>query len=231
MGAPAPGRLACRARHGIDIGIKFAYHSRWIASARADARRTVEENNLTANEQPDGLLIDFIQTILGIGAVIASVVVVIGLLFLMVTRANPNMAPEQAAAPAPTPAAAESQAPSEAEETPEASPEAPSEEVLALGAEVFQAQGCGACHTLEGVSQGVVGPNLSNLPDVAPERAAAAGVADAAAYVHQSIVEPGAYVVEECPTGPCPPGTMPANFGQVLSDEEVNALVQYLLTQ
>jgi mono/diheme cytochrome c family protein len=185
----------------------------------------VEENTLTANEQPDGLLIDLIETIAGIGAVVTGLVLLVGLLFLMVTRAHPGSGGERAAAQARATTPAETSAPSEASEA------APSEEVLALGAEVFAAQGCGACHTLEGVSQGMVGPNLSNLASVAAERAQAAGVADAEAYVHQSIVEPNAYVVEECPTGPCPMGTMPTNFDRVLSDEEVNAVVQYLLNR
>lgn len=226
MGAPPPGRLVHQWLDWIDIGTKFAYHSRWIASAWVNTRPTVEENNLTANEQPDGLLIDFIETILGIGAVITGVVVVIGLLLIMVTRANPTMGGERAAVPAPMTTPAESQAlPGEEE------PEAPSEEVLALGAEVYETQGCGACHTLEGVSQGVVGPALTDLSAVASDRSAAAGVADAVAYVQQSILAPNDYIVEECPTGPCPTGTMPANFDQVLSDEEVDALVQYLLAQ
>jgi mono/diheme cytochrome c family protein len=227
MGAPTARRLVHRWRDWIDIRTKFAYHSRWIASAWANARRTVEENNLTANEQPDGLLIDLIETILGIGAVITSLVVVMGLLFIMVTRANPGLGGESAAASAPTTAPADAQArPDE-----EGQPEAPSEDVLALGAEVFATQGCGACHTLEGVSQGMVGPSLTDLPAVAPDRAAATGVADAAAYVRRSIVAPNDYIVDECPTGPCPPGTMPANFGQVLSNEELDALVQYLLAR
>jgi hypothetical protein len=66
---------------------------------------------------------------------------------------------------------------------------------------------------------------------VAEERAKDAGVADAAAYIRQSIVDPNAYIVPECPTGPCVVGMMPQTFGQTLSEEEVEALVQFLLAQ
>ncbi len=100
-----------------------------------------------------------------------------------------------------------------------------------MGEQLFQSQGCVACHTIEGVAQGAVGPDLTDIGDKAEERAKEAGVADAAEYIRQSIVDPNAFVAPECPTGPCPPGVMPQNFGSTLSEEQIDALVQYLLTQ
>ncbi len=49
-------------------------------------------------------------------------------------------------------------------------------------------------------------------------------------YIHQSIVQPNAYIVPECPSGPCAPNLMPQTFGQTLSPAELDGLVQYLLT-
>ncbi|MBS1253034.1 MAG: hypothetical protein MAG451_02079 [Anaerolineales bacterium] len=186
---------------------------------------------MNANEQPDGILLDLIRYAMNIATVVGGLVLVAGLLVIMVVRANPASGPspggEQAsqAVPAPT------EAPAAGEPAEPEAPEAPSPGLLALGEEVFVNQGCGACHTIEGVAQGVVGPALTNMGAVAGGRAGEAGVADAEAYVRQSIVEPNAYTVEECPTGACAPGVMPANFGDVLSEEELDALVEYLLVQ
>jgi hypothetical protein len=44
-------------------------------------------------------------------------------------------------------------------------------------------------------------------------------------YLHQSILEPDAYVVSGFPEG-----TMPKVWGDVLSDEQVDQLIAYLLT-
>ena len=49
-------------------------------------------------------------------------------------------------------------------------------------------------------------------------------------YITQSIVEPNAYIVPECPTGPCAPNLMTQTLGDTLSEAELNGLVQYLLT-
>jgi hypothetical protein len=43
-----------------------------------------------------------------------------------------------------------------------------------------------------------------------------------------SILEPNAFVVPDCPLGPCLTNIMPPNFAQALSDDEVMALVAYL---
>jgi hypothetical protein len=49
---------------------------------------------------------------------------------------------------------------------------------------------------------------------------------DARSYIEQSILEPGAYVVDGFPDG-----VMPPNLGDRLSDAELQALVDYLLGQ
>jgi mono/diheme cytochrome c family protein len=104
----------------------------------------------------------------------------------------------------------------------------------AAGQEVFlNVGGCGACHTIQGVegANGQVGPELTHIATIAQDLAPEAGVADAQAYIRQSILEPNAYVVEDCPTGACVPGTMPQNFGELLSDKQLNDVIAFLMQQ
>lgn len=107
----------------------------------------------------------------------------------------------------------------------------PESQLVTVGGELFKSEGCVSCHTIGGVSQGQVGPDLTHIGTVAAERAAEAGVDSAETYIRQSIVEPDAYIAPECPSGPCPPGVMPQSFGKVLSKDRIEALVQYLLEQ
>jgi mono/diheme cytochrome c family protein len=77
---------------------------------------------------------------------------------------------------------------------------------------------CGSCHTIGKVSFGKIGPDLTNIATRAD-----------AAYVRESIVDPRAVIAENCPSGPCLPEGMPALFGQALTEEEIDALVWYLM--
>jgi cytochrome c oxidase subunit 2 len=95
---------------------------------------------------------------------------------------------------------------------------------LAAGRVVFNKYGCGACHTLEDANTGgVVGPSLNGIGSRAGERVE--GV-DAVDYIRTSIVDTDAYVVEGYP-----PGVMPADFSQLMTEEELDVLVEYLLSQ
>ena len=112
--------------------------------------------------------------------------------------------------------------------------------VFARGKDVYQRAGCTACHAVKGVgTQGDVATDLTNFGVVALERIASEDyktnlqgqppATTAAEYIEQSIVHPDAYTYPKCPTGPCPKGTMPANFQQVIRDPaDVKALVAYL---
>ena len=85
------------------------------------------------------------------------------------------------------------------------------------GRQIFASQGCTSCHTFKPAgSTAQVGPDLDNL---AADARKAGQPLDA--YVHESIKDPGAYVVPGFSNGVMP------SFGQ-LSDEQVDALVQYL---
>jgi cytochrome c oxidase subunit 2 len=84
-------------------------------------------------------------------------------------------------------------------------------------AALFESQGCSGCHEFEPAgSKGQIGPSLDNL--AADAQKAGKPVDE---YVHESIRDPGAYVVPGYQNG-----TMPTF--SALSDDEVDALVQYL---
>lgn len=112
--------------------------------------------------------------------------------------------------------------------------------VFERGKQVYQRAGCTACHTVKDVgTQGEVATDLTHFGTVAWERIASEDylknlqgqppATTAAEYIEQSIVHPDAYTYPKCPTGPCPKGTMPTNFQQVIRDPgDLKALVVYL---
>jgi mono/diheme cytochrome c family protein len=83
------------------------------------------------------------------------------------------------------------------------------------GAQVFASNGCGGCHTLAAAgSGGVTGPNLDEA--LTPGESMAA--------IEKMIVDPNAQIAKGYP-----PDVMPQNFGETLSQKEVEDLVQYLI--
>jgi mono/diheme cytochrome c family protein len=84
----------------------------------------------------------------------------------------------------------------------------------AAGKAVFEAQGCGACHTFAPAgANGQVGPDLDT-----------ALKGKNAAFVRESIVDPNKEIAKGFP-----PNVMPQDFGQKLSDKQLNDLVAFLL--
>ena len=81
---------------------------------------------------------------------------------------------------------------------------------------------------IEGVegAVGQVGPELTQIATVAADRVEGQSAEE---YIRTSILNPGAYVVEQCPTGPCA-NIMPQNYGEQLSTQELDDIVTYLLT-
>lgn len=82
----------------------------------------------------------------------------------------------------------------------------------ARGEELFLTYGCTGCHgNLEDQASAAVGPWLGDIEEVGATRIEGY---TAPMYVYESILHPSAYIVEECPTGPCagPPSAMPDNF-------------------
>jgi cytochrome c oxidase subunit 2 len=86
------------------------------------------------------------------------------------------------------------------------------------GLAAFKSNGCSACHTFKPAgSTATTGPDLDNLPTYA-QRAGK----PLAAFVHQSIVDPNAYIEKGYQ-----PGIMPATFKN-LPKAQLDALVQFL---
>lgn len=87
------------------------------------------------------------------------------------------------------------------------------ETASADGAALFDSQGCAGCHALAAAgSTGAIGPDLDT----------SLGGADLA-FIEESIVDPDAALAKGFEGG-----IMPANFGEVLSPEELDALVQFI---
>ena len=85
---------------------------------------------------------------------------------------------------------------------------------------VFNQNGCSACHTLSAANaSGKVGPDLDKL--VAYAKTAKQPLEP---FVHQSIVDPGAYVQPGYSDG-----IMPTSFGQSLTKEQLDHLVAFLV--
>jgi cytochrome c oxidase subunit II len=81
------------------------------------------------------------------------------------------------------------------------------------GATVFADNGCASCHTLKPANAtGTVGPDLDKIDN------------PTSAFIKQSIVDPNKVV-----TKGFQPNIMPQDFGQKLSPDELDALVEYLL--
>jgi cytochrome c oxidase subunit II len=87
------------------------------------------------------------------------------------------------------------------------------------GLAVFQAQGCGSCHTFKPAgSTGKVGPDLDDLATEAKK----ANRGDLPAFIRESIVDPAAYLA------PGYPDAMPHIFKDAIPPAQLTQLVQYL---
>lgn len=90
---------------------------------------------------------------------------------------------------------------------------------IEAGKKIFQVN-CAACHATEG-DQVLVGPSMVGLASRAGE--IIQGM-DAEAYIEQSITDPAAHINDGFQN------LMPNTYGSVLSQEELDALVTYLMT-
>lgn len=84
------------------------------------------------------------------------------------------------------------------------------------------APGCNTCHSLEeGVT--LVGPSHYG---VATRSATAVAGMSAEEYIHESIVDPDAHLVDGYAAG-----IMPKNYGEELPESQINDIVAFLVTQ
>jgi mono/diheme cytochrome c family protein len=95
------------------------------------------------------------------------------------------------------------------------------------GEELFQQAtigslaGCKTCHSLEpGVV--IIGPSIAGIGSQAEARIAGVSAED---YLRQSILDPNAYLVEGFPAN-----IMPNTYHSQLTEEQIEALVTYMLT-
>jgi len=89
------------------------------------------------------------------------------------------------------------------------------------GAAVFKNNGCGACHTLTAAAAtGKVGPDLDKLAQWAAQ-----AKQPLASFVKTSVTDPNAYIQPGYPKN-----VMPGTFGASLSQQQLDALVQYLIS-
>jgi len=72
--------------------------------------------------------------------------------------------------------------------------------------------GCVTCHSIE-PGKTVVGPSMAGIASKGED------------FIRESIVNPDADITEGFPAG-----TMPQDYGQKLSEEQINQLVAYLMT-
>jgi len=101
-------------------------------------------------------------------------------------------------------------------------PEPPAQTPEQRGKRLFASNGCSGCHNVAAAGDGGLPcPNMGNLAVVAETRIPGKSASD---YLHQSIVDPGAFLV---------PGyqdnIMPRTFKDLPTDQ-IDALVAYLLT-
>jgi|GEM_PF-3115958 len=82
--------------------------------------------------------------------------------------------------------------------------------------------GCITCHSVDPAAGDLVGPNLAGI---ATRAATQEPGMTAEAYLRASIADPGAIVIEGFEDASA---LKPQNYGEILSDREIDALVAYL---
>jgi nitrite reductase (NO-forming)/hydroxylamine reductase len=104
-----------------------------------------------------------------------------------------------------------------------------------LALEAFTKGGCGACHVIPGVpgAVGTLGPDLSAVGADAEAVIASSGYTGAAKtaadFLREAVLQPDAYIAADCGGKACQKGLMPASLGDTLSDQELEAVVGYML--
>lgn len=91
-----------------------------------------------------------------------------------------------------------------------------------LGPEGVYAPTCVSCHRLTDLGDN--GPGFEGIADRAATRVSGLSAED---YLRQSIVDPEAYIVE----GDWGGHVMPTNYAEEYSEEDINDLIAFLLTQ
>jgi hypothetical protein len=94
---------------------------------------------------------------------------------------------------------------------------------------LIMGSGCGSCHAMGDLGEArKVGPDLTGIGLVAADRIPGMSAEE---YLRASIVDPNAFIVPNCPNGPCMPNIMPRDYRGFLSPDQVEILVAYLMEQ
>lgn len=95
--------------------------------------------------------------------------------------------------------------------------------------EIILNSGCGACHLIgEHGESGKVGPNLSNIGNLAGDRVPGQPAAE---YLRNSILYPDLFIAPQCPNGECLAHVMPGDYYLRLTDAQIDTVVAYLQQQ
>ena len=89
-----------------------------------------------------------------------------------------------------------------------------------------QALWCYQCHRIEGLTEGLIGPDNTQIGTWAATRKPGLSAAE---YIEESIRNPEVYVTEDVERATA--GLMTTAITEGLTDEQVNALVAFLLAQ
>ncbi len=105
------------------------------------------------------------------------------------------------------------------------------QEIIDLAIAAMIKTGCNSCHITPGLPNAaatMLGPDQSNMGVVAGSRIDGYTAEE---YIRESILLPSAFIAPECPmgVGMCLE-VMPQNYGDLLTVEELDAIVAYLLT-
>jgi mono/diheme cytochrome c family protein len=95
-------------------------------------------------------------------------------------------------------------------------------EIFVTGGGVIDNTPCSTCHSLEGIPSERGGPPMQGISERAAERVPELSADE---YLRQSIIDPGAYIVDGFD------GAMGSVWQFLLSDEDIDDLVAFLLTQ
>lgn len=104
-----------------------------------------------------------------------------------------------------------------------------------LARQAFQKGGCGACHVIPGVegAVGTIGPDLTGIAQTVQghlEKGDYKGKAKSVAeFLAESIRQPDVFVAPDCNGTPCQKGLMPASLSNLYNEEEIQAMVQFLM--
>jgi mono/diheme cytochrome c family protein len=98
------------------------------------------------------------------------------------------------------------------------------DEAIRAGRELYETGGaskipCATCHTLDGTQ--LVGPSFQGLSERAGSRIPGMSAEE---YIHQSILNPGAYIVQGYQN------SMNPTYAQFFSEEDIDNLTAFLLS-